>query len=311
LGRIYERHAAQRRCAFLHSAAFVSEPRRAVAPADQIEEQPRKLNTVILRRARALARDRLEGWKQAPRLLPSFETRPAGALRMTWSLLGAPSGDVLQEDRQTSNITYIDDALTVDMVAVENLMSVKSIVHARDAASAGTLARERSPTDRAVATWSGRLLHIHIAEAASYEMEELAEANCVAGKGIEGDRYFKGIGTYSPKPDVREVTLIEMEVLEAMARGDPPFPGEKVTLEPIDHRRNLTTRGVPLNHLVGKRFKVGNVVLKGGRLNFPCKYLEELLGLPVYTPLLNRSGLNCSIEIGGIIRKGDPIVPVD
>src|SRR5580704_18556460 len=104
-------------------------------------------------------------------------------------------------------------------------------------------------------SWSGRLLHIHIAERASLAMAELDEAKLIAGRGIEGDRYFNGIGTYSPKPDVREVTLIEMEVLEAMARGDPPFPGEKVTLEPIDHRRNLTTRGVPLNHLVGKRFK--------------------------------------------------------
>jgi len=180
--------------------------------------------------------------------------------------------------------------------------------------ASSTIVRPRAAvaTDRAPgAAWSGRLLHIHIAEAASYEMEELEQANLVAGKGIEGDRYFKGTGTYSPKPDVREVTLIEMEVLEAMARGDPPFPGEKVKLEPIDHRRNLTTRGVPLNHLVGKRFKVGNAVLKGGRLNFPCKYLEELIGLPVYAPLINRSGLNCSIEVGGVIRKGDPIVPVD
>jgi MOSC domain-containing protein YiiM len=159
-------------------------------------------------------------------------------------------------------------------------------------------------------SWSGRLLHIHIAESASFEMEELEVAKLVAGRGIEGDRYFTGTGTYSPKPDVREVTLIEMEVLEAMARGDPPFPGEKVVLAPQDHRRNLTTLGVPLNHLVGKRFKVGDVVLKGGRLNFPCKYIEELLGLPVYTPLVNRSGLNCSIEVGGMIRKGDPIVPL-
>jgi MOSC domain-containing protein YiiM len=159
--------------------------------------------------------------------------------------------------------------------------------------------------------WSGRLLHIHTAERASLEMEELDEAKLVAGRGIEGDRYFNGTGTYSPKPDVREVTLIEMEVLDAMARGDPPFPGEKVKLTPADHRRNLTTLGVPLNHLVGKRFKVGEVVLTGGRLNFPCKYLEKLLGLPVYTPLLNRSGLNCRIELGGTIRKGDPIMPLD
>src|SRR6266516_4726131 len=160
-------------------------------------------------------------------------------------------------------------------------------------------------------TWSGRLLHIHIASSASAPMQELAEATLVPGRGIEGDRYFKGVGTYSPKPDVREVTLIEMEVLDAIARGDPPFPGEKVEVALGDHRRNLTTLGVPLHHLVDKRFRVGEAVLMGGRLNFPCKYLEKLLGRPVYAALLNRSGLNCRIELGGTIRKGDPITPLD
>jgi MOSC domain-containing protein YiiM len=160
-------------------------------------------------------------------------------------------------------------------------------------------------------SWTGRLLHIHIAKKASSDMEELAEATLVAGRGIEGDRYFNGIGTYSPKPDVREITLIEMEVLDALARGDPPFPGAKVVIAPGKHRRNLTTSGVPLNHLVGKRFKIGETVIKGGRLNFPCKYLEKLLSLPVYLPLLNRSGLNCWIETGGTIHRGDSITLLD
>jgi hypothetical protein len=155
--------------------------------------------------------------------------------------------------------------------------------------------------------WRGTLLHIHIAEAASYEMEELNEAHCVAGRGIEGDRYFTGRGIYSKKADVREVTLIEQEVLDALARNDPPLQGGPVKLRAQDHRRNLTVRGVPLNHLVGRRFRVGAVILRGGRLNFPCKYLEKLLGLPVYLPLYNRSGLNCSIERSGIIRPGDEI----
>jgi MOSC domain-containing protein YiiM len=52
-------------------------------------------------------------------------------------------------------------------------------------------------------------------------------------------------------------------------------------------------------------------VLIGGRLNYPCRYLERLLGRPVYDALLNRSGLNCRIERGGIIRKGDPITSFD
>lgn len=155
--------------------------------------------------------------------------------------------------------------------------------------------------------WRGTLLHIHICEAASFEMEELAEASCVAGRGIKGDRYYLGTGTYSPKPDVREVTLFEIETLEALARNDPPLQGGPLTLLPEEHRRNLTVRGVPLNHLVGRTFRVGDVVLRGGRLNFPCKYLDELLGQPLFLPLYNRSGLNCSIVTGGTIRCGDPV----
>ena len=153
----------------------------------------------------------------------------------------------------------------------------------------------------------GRLVHIHIAPAAPVKMEELAEANFVAGRGIEGDRYFLGTGTYSAKPDFREVTVFEMEVLEALARNDPPIQSGPIMIEPTDHRRNLTVTGVPLNHLVGQHFRVGAAVLFGGRLNFPCKYLEKLLGLPVYLPLYNRSGLNCRIEKGGIVRRGDPV----
>ena len=161
--------------------------------------------------------------------------------------------------------------------------------------------------DGGATQWRGVLLHIHIAPRASYEMEELAEAECVAGRGIVGDRYYNGLGTYSPKPDVREVTLIEQEALDALSRNDPPLQQGPITLEPRDHRRNLTVKGVPLNHLVGRRFRVGDVILRGGRLNFPCKYLEELLGLPVFLPLYNRSGLNCGIERSGIIRPGDEI----
>jgi MOSC domain-containing protein YiiM len=155
----------------------------------------------------------------------------------------------------------------------------------------------------------GQLLNIHIAPAASSKMEELAEANFVAGRGIEGDRYYLGTGTYSAKPDFREVTVFEMEVLQALARNDPPIQSGPIKIAPIDHRRNLTVRGVPLNHLVGQHFRVGAAVLFAGRLNFPCKYLEKLLGLPVYLPLYNRSGLNCRIEKGGIVRRGDPVEP--
>ena len=152
--------------------------------------------------------------------------------------------------------------------------------------------------------WHGRLEHIFIAERQSLPMQELAEARLIEGIGVGGDRYATGKGKYSarPSPD-RQVTLIEMETIEAIRRDC------NIELQPLETRRNLVTRGVPLNHLVGKNFRVGEVLLYGSRLNVPCKYLEELLGKPVYAPLLNRAGLNCVIVRGGVIRPGDAVRP--
>ncbi len=153
--------------------------------------------------------------------------------------------------------------------------------------------------------WTGRLEHIHITAAKRGAMEPLAEARLIAGKGIEGDRYFLGTGTYSSRPEPgRQVTLIEAETLVALARD------HGLELAPHEHRRNLTVSGVPLNHLVGRRFRVGDVLLEATRLNVPCKYLVLVTGKEVYQPLLNRSGLNCRIVEGGTIRPGDSLTPV-
>ncbi len=155
-------------------------------------------------------------------------------------------------------------------------------------------------------SWKGELLHIHMADAASQPMRALTEARLVPGVGIEGDRYATRRGTYSDRHNVdREVTLIEFETLQALARD------HAIELAPREHRRNLTTRGVPLNHLVGRYFRVGDCVLHGERLNVPCLYLENLLAKKVFKPLLNRSGLNCRIERGGTIRPGVAIEPCD
>ena len=155
-------------------------------------------------------------------------------------------------------------------------------------------------------SWKGELLHIHVADAASQPMRALTEARLVPGVGLEGDRYATRRGTYSDRHNVdREVTLIEFETLQALARD------HAIELAPREHRRNLTTRGVPLNHLVGRYFRVGDCVLHGERLNVPCLYLENLLAKKVFKPLLNRSGLNCRIERGGTIRPGATIEPCD
>ena len=157
----------------------------------------------------------------------------------------------------------------------------------------------------------GKLLYIHIASASAETMQELSVAELIKNKGIRGYRYFKGNGKYSNIPDIRDITIIEKEVLDALEQNQPPLQEKPIILKPIEHRRNLTTSGVPLNYLVGKKFKVGDAILFGGRLNFPCKYLADLLKKPLVLPLYNRSGLNCSIVKGGIIRKGDQIIQIE
>ena len=156
----------------------------------------------------------------------------------------------------------------------------------------------------------GKLLFIHIADSASQDMKELTQAELVAGKGIKGDRYYNGTGNYSHIPDIREVTIIEKEVLDALEQNQPPLQEKSIILKPHEHRRNLTTEDVPLNYLVGKRFKIGDAILEGGRLNFPCKYLEDLLKRKLVLPLYNRSGLNCKIIQSGTITQGDMIEPL-
>ncbi len=151
--------------------------------------------------------------------------------------------------------------------------------------------------------WQGCLLDIHIAPEARAPMQLLHEARLIAGNGVEGDRYATGRGYYSKFPDIRDITLIEEETLIALARD------HDITLEPHEHRRNLTTRAVPLNHLVGRRFRVGETLLEGGRLNTPCRYLELVTGKTVCDLLEHRSGLNCHIIEGGTIRPGDIITP--
>ena len=126
----------------------------------------------------------------------------------------------------------------------------------------------------------------------------------IAGQGIEGDRYLRGTGTYSSRPEPgRQVTLFEIETLEALRRD------HGIALAPHEHRRNVTVQGVPLNHLVGRRFRLGPVLLEATRLSVPCRTLEDLLGKPVFKPLLNRSGLNCRILESGIVRAGDTVLP--
>lgn len=155
--------------------------------------------------------------------------------------------------------------------------------------------------DYKVFMWKGELLHIHTSPAAELNMESHKSVSLISGSGLEGDRSQRGTGKYSEIKDIREVTLIEIETLEALKRD------YNIIVEPTEHRRNLTTRDVPLNHLVGKRFRVGEVLLLGGRLNTPCRYLNLVTKKNICDLLEHRSGLNCSIVESGTVIVGDKI----
>jgi MOSC domain-containing protein YiiM len=156
-----------------------------------------------------------------------------------------------------------------------------------------------------MAEWAGEIVFIQISPKAGEKLVSVQEVRAVAGEGLEGDRYFKKVGTYSSRPGGgRQVTLVELESVEALKRDF------KIVLEPTQTRRNIVTRGVPLNHLVGRQFRIGrDVVLQGVRLCEPCDYLESLTLSGVRESLIHRGGLRADIISGGTIRVGNRVTP--
>jgi MOSC domain-containing protein YiiM len=148
----------------------------------------------------------------------------------------------------------------------------------------------------------GRVESIHIALLAGAPMNAVDSVRAIPGRGLEGDRYFSKSGTYSATDGVdREITLIENEALEALHRD------YGIALEAKETRRNVATRGVPLNQLVDRQFRVGGVTLLGVRFCEPCGYMEEFSGKPVRAGLVHRGGLRAQILTEGLIRVGDAV----
>ena len=146
--------------------------------------------------------------------------------------------------------------------------------------------------------FEGTVISINIASKAEGPMQSVNEVRAIPGKGLEGDRYFFRQGTfYKPQPD-REVTLIEAEAIEALRREfDIDFALSGT-------RRNVVTRGVPLNHLVGREFWIGEVKARGLRLCEPCAHLQRLSHPKVLPGLVHRGGLRAQILSEGMIRVG-------
>jgi MOSC domain-containing protein YiiM len=147
----------------------------------------------------------------------------------------------------------------------------------------------------------GKIVSIFISPDKGKPMQPIGEVHAFPGKGLEGDRYFNQSG----KPDNGwQVTLMEIEVIEALKRE------QGIILEPCDFRRNLVTSGVPLNNLVGKEFKVGEVTLAGIRICEPCNYLAKMTTPKILKALVHRGGLRAEIRNEGFIRVGDIVEEV-
>jgi MOSC domain-containing protein YiiM len=155
--------------------------------------------------------------------------------------------------------------------------------------------------------FQGQIVAIYTAPDKGAPMESREGVEATAGVGLDGDRYAAGDGRYTRADDdgKRAITLIEREAVAAAGREYDIEIGEH------ESRRNLVTEGVPLNHLVGRTFRVGDVLLRGFKLAEPCTHLEGVTRPGVRRALVHRAGLRAEILEGGSISVGDAVEAVE
>ncbi|MGY1712543.1 MOSC domain-containing protein [Geodermatophilus sp. SYSU D00758] len=152
----------------------------------------------------------------------------------------------------------------------------------------------------------GTVEALAIAPAAEAGMQTVQVARAVAGRGLEGDRYAARAGTFTPRGDTRpgyDLTLVAAEVLDELTAVG-------VAVDFAATRRNVLTRGIDVNALVGRRFRIGDVVCEGLRLCEPCVHLDRLSGPGLLRPLIHKGGLRADVLTDGEIRSGAPIEPL-
>src|SRR4051794_12060426 len=148
---------------------------------------------------------------------------------------------------------------------------------------------------------AGRVEAVLVAAHAEAAMTRVDRAIARAARGLEGDRYFDQRGTFSDAYDRgHDLTLIEAEALDTLALAS----GQ---LAPEEARRNIVTRGIDLDALVGERFRIGGVECFGQRLCEPCAHLERLTKPGVLRALFHKGGLRADVLTDGEIRLGDEI----
>jgi MOSC domain-containing protein YiiM len=162
--------------------------------------------------------------------------------------------------------------------------------------AAGDIALAR-PSPSSPPHGPGTLEGIWVAPSAGEPAQGRPEVQALPGRGLEGDRHVSGRGTFPSGPSGSALTLIEAEVCESFT---PPLSAD-------EHRRNLVTRGIDLNRLVGHEFMIGAVRCRGMRLCEPCTVMQRYAGRLVLRSLVHRGGLRADILQDGIIVVGDPV----
>jgi MOSC domain-containing protein YiiM len=148
---------------------------------------------------------------------------------------------------------------------------------------------------------SGIVEAIHISPERERLPEPVDSVEAVPGAGLRGDRYFRESGGHE---EGKDITLIEAEAIEGF-RSDTGLE-----LTAAEMRRQVLTRGVGLNDLVGKRFRVGEVECVGRILCEPCNHIQSLTRPGVLRGMVHRGGLRADILSGGTIRVGDEVVEI-
>ena len=152
----------------------------------------------------------------------------------------------------------------------------------------------------------GRVQAIYIASDRGEPTVFVEQAHVVPGMGIEGDRYYKlSVSSDNQNRTGRQLTLIENEAIEAICKV------EGIPLRADQTRRNIVTRGISLNDLVGQEFIIGSIKARGIRLCEPCDYLAKRTDPRVLDSMAHRGGLRADILTEGIIHLNDIVSALD
>jgi MOSC domain-containing protein YiiM len=147
----------------------------------------------------------------------------------------------------------------------------------------------------------GVVAEIYVAREGSATMERVEAVRTIEGRGIEGDRYCEGTGFWTPYGDVCEVTLISSEDLEGIESE------LGIRVKNGEHRRNIITRGIRLEGLRGRKFRIGETVLEYDRPRPPCRHIQDLTEPGMTRALKGRGGICARVIEGGMIRTQDAI----